>query len=142
MTPKPDEVKCECGELIEDEPPIPEDPAQRKPCPRCGSKARKLGMSARLQGAGFATATITVIPYAETLLAKSQELISRSDFNIATVVAHMACEIAAERAISRAFANRDLGYLENAVTTLVSGYNLASERNRNLYNALSGQTIR
>jgi hypothetical protein len=95
---------------------------------------------ARGQGVGFAAATITVIPYAETLLAKSQELISRGDFNIATVVAHMACEIAAERAISRAFAHRDLGYLENAVTSFV-GYNLASKRNRNLYNALSGRTI-
>jgi hypothetical protein len=120
MSPEPNEVTCESGELIEGEPPIPEDLAQRKPCPRCGSKARRLGMSARGQGVGFAAATITVIPYAETLLAKSQELISRGDFNIATVVAHMACEIAAERAISRAFAHRDLGYLENAVTRACS----------------------
>ena len=105
------EVTCgECGELIEGEPPIPDDPAQRKPCPRCGSTSRKQGISARLQTASFATGTITVIPYAETLLAKSQELISSGDFNIATVVAHMACEIAAERAISLAFASRGLGY--------------------------------
>jgi hypothetical protein len=138
------EVTCgECGELIEGEPPIPDDPAQRKPCPRCGSKARKQGISARLQAASFATGTITAIPYAEILLAKSQELISRGDFNIATVVAHMACEIAAERAISLAFAIRGLGYLEDAVTSFVFGYNLSTERIRNLYNALalSGRRI-
>ena len=102
---------------------------------------RNLGASARLPGAGLATVTTTLIPYAETLLAKSQELISRGEFNIATVVAHMACELAAERAISRTLANRNLTDLENAITGFVSGYNLASERHRNLYNALSGRTI-
>jgi hypothetical protein len=82
-----------------------------------------------------------VIPYAETLLAKSQELISRGEYNIATVVAHMACEVAAEQALSRAFASKGLEYLDDAVTDFMNGYNLAHELNRNLYNALAGREI-
>jgi hypothetical protein len=87
------------------------------------------------------TASLTLIPYAETLLAKSQELISRNEFNIGAVVAQMACEIAAERAISRAFVSRGLEYLEDAVSSFLFGYNLATKRNRNLYNALTGREI-
>ena len=85
--------------------------------------------------------TMTVIPYAETLLAKSQELISRGEYNIATVVAHMACEVAAEQALSRAFASKGLEYLDDAVTDFLIGYNIATKRIRNLYNALTGREI-
>jgi restriction system protein len=59
MSPKPDEVRCECGALIEGEPPIPEDPVQRKPCPECGSTSRQQGMSARLQ----ASTSFTAVAY-------------------------------------------------------------------------------
>jgi hypothetical protein len=67
MTPD----RCLCGELIDGE---PEDPAIRKPCPRCGSKVRSLGISARLQGTGSAAVQTSLIAYAETLLAKSQTI--------------------------------------------------------------------
>jgi hypothetical protein len=106
MAPQPDRVTCECGEPMEGELPIPADPAQRKPCPKCGSTSRMQGMAGLLQGKGSTIAMVTLIPYAETLLDKSKELIQRGEFNIATVVAHMACEIAVERAISRAVADR------------------------------------
>jgi hypothetical protein len=85
--------------------------------------------------------TLTVTRYEDTLLAKAQELITTGEFSIAVVVAHMACEISAERTISQAFARKGVGYLEDPVLAYVSGYNLANERLRNLYNALTGNNI-
>jgi hypothetical protein len=49
----------------------------------------------------------------EMLLVKAQELITNGEFGIATVVAHTACEISAERAISQAFAAKGIAYLED-----------------------------
>ncbi len=86
-------------------------------------------------------ANATVIPYSEALLAKSQEWIARGEFGIAVVVAHMACEIEAERAISHAFSERGIEFLEDAVSALYSGSNLAIDRIRDLYNALTGKEI-
>ena len=130
-----------CGAPIDGEPPIADDPAMREPCRSCGSIERTLNLEAR--GFSFASgrAAATVIPYAETLLAKAQELIARDEFSIAVVVAHMACEISAERAISRAFAQKSIAYLEKSVLDFLSGYNLGNERIRKLYNALTGEQI-
>jgi hypothetical protein len=86
-------------------------------------------------------ASLTVIPYSETLLAKSHDLIAKGEFSIAVVVAHMACEISAERAISRAFAEKGIEYLEGSVLAFVSGYNLATPCIRDLYNAVTGKEI-
>lgn len=88
-----------------------------------------------------ASASLTITPYSETLLAKSQELIAKGEFNIAVVVAHMACEISVERAISRAFVDKGIEYLEDPIFALMSGYNLANERIRNLYNAMTGREV-
>jgi hypothetical protein len=84
---------------------------------------------------------MTVTPYAETLLVKSRELIDRRDFSIAVVVAHMACEIAAERALSRDFETKGIGYLKDATLSLLNGYNLRNERFRSLFNAVTGSEI-
>jgi hypothetical protein len=87
------------------------------------------------------TATLTLTRYEETLLTKARELIATGDFRIAVVVAHMACEISAERAISQAFAAKGIGYLEESVLAFLSGYSLANERIRDLYNAVTGNQI-
>jgi len=136
-----DSVFCvNCGDSIAGEAPSG-DPAQRKPCPRCGSMGRRSGVEVS-DGIGIVvSATAIVIPYPEALLTKAQELIVKGDFSIAVVVAHMACEISVERAISRAFADRGIGYLEESVEELLPGYNLANESVRNLYNALTGDQI-
>jgi hypothetical protein len=132
----------DCGTSIEGEPPIPEDPAQRVPCPKCGATARNVSMGAQAGIIGLTMgAHLRVTRYSETLLTKSQELISRGEFSIAVVVAHMACEIGAERAISRAFSGRGIEFLEDAVSAFLPGYNLANRRNRDLYNALTGREI-
>lgn len=91
-----------------------------------------------------ASATLTAIPYPEKLLTKAQDLIASGDFgdfSIAVVVAHMACEISAERAISRTFTAKGIGYLEESVEDLLPGYNLANPRVCKLYNAVTGDQI-
>jgi hypothetical protein len=132
---------AECGTLIKGEPPISDDLAQREPCPQCGSKARRIGLATTTQMSLRVSASHTVTPYSETLLAKSQDLIAKGEFSIAVVVAHMACEISTERAISRAFADKDIQYLEEPVFAFLSGFNLANERIRDLYNAMTGREI-
>ncbi len=128
----------DCGASIDQE---SNDPARREPCPLCGSFARQAHLEAISVVSVRGGATATVIPYAETLLAKAHELIARGDFSIAVVVTHMACEIAAERAISQAFAEKSIEYLEQSVLEFLSGYNLATKRIRNLYNAVTGKRI-
>ena len=136
-------VVCkECGASITGEPPS-ENPAERKVCPRCGSMTPAYSLQAEpghyeVTGASF---TAVVITYPEALLTTAQGLIARGDFSIAVVVAHMACEISAERALSRTFAAKGIEYLGESVGDLLPGYNLANERVRNLYNALTGDQI-
>jgi hypothetical protein len=87
------------------------------------------------------TATLTLTRYEETLLTKAQELIETGNFSIAVVVAHTACEISAERAISQAFAAKSIGYLEDWVDDAISSYSLSNSRVQDLYNALKGDQI-
>ncbi|MGO9845092.1 MAG: hypothetical protein ACLPKT_00370 [Methylocella sp.] len=79
--------------------------------------------------------------YSETLLTKADELITKGEFGLAVVVAHMACEISAELAISQAFAAKGIVYLEDWADEVVSNYNLGHERVRKLYTALTGKQI-
>jgi hypothetical protein len=81
------------------------------------------------------------ISYPAELLGIAKGLIDRRQHSVAVIVCHIACEIAAERAFSAAYAVKGLTYLEPAVDDLLNGYNLAADRNRNLYNALTGNTI-
>jgi hypothetical protein len=141
-----DSVFCvfcnDCGEPIEGEPPIADDPAQRPPCPKCGSTSRDINLPGAMGIITMAgsTGTLTITPLEDTLLVKAQELITKGDkddFRIAVVVAHMACEISAERAILRAFATKGIEYLEENF----SNFNLANDRLCNLYNAVTGSQI-
>jgi hypothetical protein len=138
----------QCGERIAE--PRNIDAAQRKPCPRCGSLTRRIVAEQRFQveilGAVTATATaqIEIIPsYPRVLLNLARSLIDQGElrFGIAVIVAHMACEIATERSLSIAFANRGLQYLENPVTDFLNGYNLANDKIRRLYTALTGDEV-
>jgi hypothetical protein len=77
----------------------------------------------------------------EALLATAWELMAKGEFSIGVVVAHMACEISTERALSRAFMTQGIGYLEESIEELLPGYNLANDRVRKLYNAVTGDQI-
>ncbi len=86
-------------------------------------------------------AQLTVATYPETLLRTAQRLFGDGQYSMAVVVAHMACEIAAERSMGEAFRARNIVDLEEAIEELLNGYNLASKRVRNLYVALTGDEI-
>jgi hypothetical protein len=134
-------VNCgQCGEPIIDESPGG-DPTARKPCPKCGSRTRKFGVQQHFTAAGTVTVDATVITYPQNLLALARMLIDEGRYGISVVVAHMACEVAAERSLTEAFLNRGIPDLEDPVTDLLNGYNLAREQNRKLYTALTGDDI-
>jgi hypothetical protein len=100
---------------------------RRNPCPECGSLARGLDLQASIGAGAEVSAKLTHVPYPERLLAVAQDLIAREEFSIAMVVAHMACEIRTEQALSR--------------RRKMSGYNLGNSRVRNLYNVVTGDQI-
>lgn len=87
------------------------------------------------------SAEMMVVDYPHLLLNEAQDLIARRQFGIAVVVAHMACEVAVERALSATFATRSIEYLEKPVRAFLNGYSLHNERLRNLYTALTGDAI-
>lgn len=98
-----DDFFCnDCGEPIRGESSGAEF-AQRKPCPKCGSLVRRHSLTPGTGGFIVlgGSATLTVTTYPETLLSTAWNLIEAREFSIAIVVAHMACEIAVEGAISQ-----------------------------------------
>ena len=136
-------ILCEkCGKPITGESPS-EDTDQRQPCSHCGSLARKNDIHIRVSDALNVVGSVTarVFTYPEALLNAAKDLILNGQFSISVVVAHMACEISTERALSQAFAEKAIGYLEEPVEDLLPGYNLANDRVRNIYNALKGDEI-
>lgn len=68
-------------------------------------------------------------------------MIEQGHYSLAVVVAHMACEFAAERTVSNAFARRKVEYLEPSVVDFFPSYNLSNDRVRAVYTALSGDII-
>ena len=65
----------------------------------------------------------------------------RGEYGIAIVVAHMACEVATERAFSESFDKQSIQHLEKPIFEFVSGYNLGRDAIRVLYTAFTGDEI-
>jgi hypothetical protein len=63
------------------------------------------------------------------------------DCEVAVAAAQMAIEIQTERALGALFEIRDLQFVEDSVTDLISTYSLNNDRVRNLYESLSGDDI-
>lgn len=85
--------------------------------------------------------SLEVIPYSRRLLTLARSLIDQGEHSIAVVVAHMACEVATEQKLSEAFVIKGVQYLEDAITNFFNGYNLGNERLRDLYVALTRDSI-
>jgi len=137
----PGETMCgQCGCLIPGESPTA-DPADRQPCPECGSTSRTLSGLGAVEIHVTATGSGTVVTYPEGLLEVAEKLIADRQFSIAVVVVHMACEVATERCLSAAFDAAALQHLEDPISDLLNGYNLANDRNRKLYAALTGDAV-
>ena len=130
-----------CGTQIKYEPT--NNSSEHKPCSKCGSSIRSYYMKAEsgeytLKGQEV---NLTHISYPEKLLATAEDLIEKGEFSIAVVVAHMACEVSVERAISREFESKGIEYLQLPIDKLLSSYNIANDRVKNIYNALTSDKI-
>jgi hypothetical protein len=110
----------------------------RAPCEQCGATARTIAASIattiRISGAAKAE----VLTYPRALLGAASELVKQNHYAIAVVVAHMAAEVAVDRALSEAFAARKIEDLEDAVGGFLNGYSLGNDRTLALYVALTG----
>jgi hypothetical protein len=127
-------VSCgECGLLLSAEGVIP--PPKDLPCPRCGSLSRRTDVE--VDGVNLPA----TIDYPNLLLKDAEELIEQSRHGLAVLVAHMACDIAVQRSLSAAFARKHIGELEEPISKSCSGYNLANDRLREFYTALTGDAI-
>ncbi|WP_018175533.1 MULTISPECIES: zinc ribbon domain-containing protein [unclassified Thioalkalivibrio] len=111
---------------------------KRQPCPRCGSTRRNFSVEITDSVTASASVTATVVTYPNALLTIARSLIDQGHFNISIVTLLMACEVAAERAFDAAYSAKNLETLGEAVDGLMNGHNLANDKHRKLYNALTG----
>src|SRR5262249_53137427 len=79
--------------------------------------------------------------YPETLLVTARKLIDAGEHSVAVIVSHMACEIAADGAMSRAYKAKGVPELEDAVDDFLTGHNPGNHRDLKLYNALTGKRV-
>jgi len=86
-------------------------------------------------------ATLTAYRSAEQLISLARTLIDTGEGSIATVVLHMACEIATESCMSAGLAASDAEHFEGPVGEFLNGYSFLQKRNRNRYNLVTGDEI-
>ena len=79
--------------------------------------------------------------YPQKLLALAQGLIDSGEFSVSIVVAHMACEVATDRALNDAFKAKGIEYLEEPIERLLPSNNLGNKSVRKIYTALTGDEI-
>ena len=79
--------------------------------------------------------------YPEQLLETAAEMLERGRHEVSVVTAQMACEICAERVFRAYFIERELSFLEGAVDDLMPSYNLANDKVRSVYVAITGDPI-
>ena len=94
--------------------------------------------------AGSAVGYVEGATYPQILLSIARFLLGKNDdklCGLATIVAHLACEVAIERSLSDSFARKGIQSLEETVADVLNGYNLANDKVRNLYTSLTGDQI-
>jgi hypothetical protein len=80
--------------------------------------------------------------YWEQLLALGDDLRAREQHGLVVIVAQMACEVRADQIFDALIAARGLTYLQNWIeVTTNENSNLGNQKVRDLYVALSGDTI-
>lgn len=132
---------CQCGHPVPGE-PVGTSQEDREPCTECGSTNRSVPGAASLLGEshlGIATsAQLQVVRHWVRLLETADELIQANHHEVSIVVAHTACEVIVQRAVSMAFKNRNIEDLESPIDGFVTSYSLNNERVRRFYSALTG----
>ena len=79
--------------------------------------------------------------YPSQLLHAARQMMITGRREVSVVTAQMACEVCAERVISTYFRSRKVQFLEDAVEDLLPSYNLANDKVRRIYIALTQDQI-
>ena len=130
-----------CGQPI-----TGESPEQPNPCIYCSSLSGGYPHLVDLTEAiaGSAVGYVEGATYPQILLSVARFLLARNDdklCGLATIVAHLACEVAIERSLSDSFARKGIQSFEVAVANILNGYNLANDMVRSLYTSVTGDEI-
>jgi len=142
MTGKKQGATCTfCGQPI-----TGESPEQPNPCEYCSSLSGGYPHLVILTEAiaGSAVGYVEGATYPQILLSIARFLLDKNDdklCGLATIMAHLACEVAIERSLSDSFARKGMQSLEETVADVLNGYNLANDKVRNLYTSLTGDDI-
>ncbi len=130
-----------CGQRIAGTPP-----EQPNPCEYCNSVTGGYPHLVLLTEAiaGSAVGYVEGATYPQILLGIARFLLGKNDdklCGLATIMAHLACEVAIERSLADAFARKGIQSLEDTVADILNGYNLANDKVRKLYISLTGDAI-
>lgn len=130
-----------CGQRI-----TGESPEQPTPCEYCSSLAGGYPHLVVLTEAiaGSAVGFVEGATYPQILLSIARFLLGKKDdklCGLATIMAHLACEVAIERSLSDSFARKGIQSIEETVADILNGYNLANDKVRKLYASLTGDEI-
>lgn len=127
----PKEIRCgQCGEMLES-----------CPCRHCGWVA-ELTAGGGLALAGMrAGGQAEVFTYPEWLLKIAESLIDQDHPEVAIVTAAMACEIAVEQALSRAYKSRGQDNQDETAYGSLNGHNIFNKQVRKVYTELTGDHI-
>ena len=130
-----------CGQPVTGESPV-----QPNPCEYCNSPSggypHSVILTDTLPGSAVGRAEGATNP--QILMSIARYLLDRNDdkvCGIATILVHLACEVAIERTLSDAFARKGIPSLEEPVAEILNGYNLADDKIRKLYASLTGDEI-
>jgi hypothetical protein len=86
----------------------------------------------------------TIIAYQDypaQLLAAASSMVDQGRHEVSVVTSQMACEICTERVLRTYFKIKAVQFLENAVDDLMPSYNLANDKVRHVYQALTDDPI-
>jgi len=130
-----------CGQLI-----TGESPEQPNPCDYCSSLSGGYPHLVNLTEAiaGVGVGYVEGATYPQILLSIARFLLARNDdklCGLATIVAHLACEVVIERSLADSFVRKGIQSLEESVSDVLNGYNLANDKVRKLYTSLTGDEI-
>ena len=142
MTGEKNRAVCTfCGQSI-----TGESPEQPNPCEYCSSLSggypHLVIMTEAI--AGSAVGYVEGATYPQILLSIAKFLLDKKDdklCGLATIMSHLACEVAIERSLSDVFTRKGIQSLEETVVDVLNGYNLGNDKVWNLYATLTGDPI-
>ncbi|HSE14604.1 MAG TPA: hypothetical protein VLB08_03345 [Candidatus Deferrimicrobium sp.] len=143
MTGEKNRATCTfCGQPIGGEPH-----EQPNPCEYCSSPSGGYPHLVILTEAiaGSVVGYVEGATYPQILLSIAKFLLDKKDdklCGLATIMSHLACEVAIERSLSDVFQRKGIQSLEETVADVLNGYNLGNDKVWNLYSTLTGDPIR